>query len=127
MSRAADTYNLEYFVASDWIEGFQIRIAVRQRIESGKLVRLCVGFQVLRGNRWAEIVRYDDSHGGFHRHSPGIPPNPRRREPIAVAEGTEVRYALDDLRANGTRYLREAQAGFEILEDADDDESPSDA
>jgi hypothetical protein len=126
MSRDGDEYNREHFVASDWIDGYEVRIAVRQQVEDGKRVRICVGFQVLRGDRWAEIVRYDDSHGGFHRHAPGIPPDPRRREPITVAGGREAKYALDDLRANGTRYLREAAADFEILEDADD-ESPSNA
>jgi hypothetical protein len=121
-------YNLEYVALEDWIDGLPIRFAVRQQIEAGIAVRICVGFQVQRGERWVEIVRYDDAHGRFHRHAPGVPPNPKRRELIAVEAGSEVDYSFDDLRANGERYLREALAsGFEIPEDADDDEGTEDA
>jgi hypothetical protein len=39
-----------------------------------------------------------------------------------------VDYSFDDLRANGERYLREALAsGFEIPDDADDDEGTENA
>jgi hypothetical protein len=121
-------YSHEYVALEDWIDGLPTRIAVRQQIEAGKAVRVCIGFQVISGNRWVDIVRYDDAHGSFHRHAPGVPPNPKRREQIAIEAGSEVDYATDDLRANGERYLREAMAsGFEIPEDADDDEGTEDA
>ncbi len=67
-----------------------------------------------------DIVRYDDAHGFFHRHSPGFPPG-NEHIPINLEPGTtELEYSLKDLEAHAAEYEAEAlRTGYEVDKDED--------
>jgi hypothetical protein len=109
------SFRIEIPVASS---RYRRTILVEYERKKLTITRCVVAFEVeIDGQRY-QVVRYDNAHGGFHRHLPGLPePSDERVDIGHVAPNEWVRYALDEIRANyqtwGTIVLRSAVVGTE--------------
>lgn len=96
MKRKTIIYNLE--------ENDEERLRMEFVTDKGKVKDLVVQYESLLNNEWIAIVRYDCSHGFFHRDT--MKRNGRRRKKeIRVSNLNEaLNYALADIKINWENY-----------------------
>ncbi len=96
MKRKTIIYNLE--------ENEGERLRMEFVTDKGKVQDLVVQYESLFNNEWIAIVRYDCSHGYFHRDTmkkDGI----KRKKEIKVSNLNEaLNYALVDIKINWESY-----------------------
>jgi hypothetical protein len=70
------------------------RIRFRFRIDKGEIIDLIVQFEVMLSDKWHPVVRYDCSHGFFHRDIL----SPDRNQEKKVIDVPDLKYALSFAR-----------------------------
>ncbi|MGB0652377.1 MAG: DUF7718 family protein [Thermoplasmatota archaeon] len=79
---------------------------LRRVVNGDRLLEWTVQYRIRWRDGWAVVVRYDDCHGGRHRHDFWRSP-PEQRQPLD-APGTSLSElfdaARDDLLANWQQY-----------------------
>jgi len=77
-------------------EGDRLRIKIH--VEKGKVVDIVVQYEAKVGDKWYPIVRYDCSHGYFHRDILN-PRGEKTKQPIDIAKLKDaLRYAEQDIK-----------------------------
>lgn len=67
--------------------------------ERGQVLRCMVQFEVEYQGKAYGIVRFDDAHGGFHRHLPGWPAPSVERIPMPdVSPNQRIGYAVSEIK-----------------------------
>ncbi len=79
-------------------DGIPRRIVMRFRGQPVK--RVSVVLEEVRAGQHGAIMRYDDAHGGFHRHAPGWPQPSREIEAWfpKVLPNERAPFATDEIR-----------------------------
>ncbi len=96
MKRKTIIYNLE--------ENEEERLRMEFVTDKGKVKDLVVQYESLLNNEWIAIVRYDCSHGFFHRDTMKRNGSRRKKE-IRVSNLNEaLNYALADIKINWESY-----------------------
>ena len=74
------------------------RIRMKIRTEKGKIIDIVVQYESLLNNKWTAIVRYDCSHGFFHRDVL-YPNNEKEKQAITILSMADaLNYAEQDLK-----------------------------
>lgn len=85
-------------------ENEEERLRMEFVTDKGKVKDLVVQYESLLNNEWIAIVRYDCSHGFFHRDTMkknGV----RRKKEVKVSNLNEaLNYALADIKINWESY-----------------------
>lgn len=97
------------------------RIGIRLDIASGERRFYCVALQMrdeVDASKMRDIVRYDEWHGIFHRHAPGLP-KPGEATLVDVPRGMDAtKVAINDIVENAEAYMAIAKlTGYEAPED----------
>ena len=73
---------------------FNDRIRIRFNKEKGEIIDLLVQYEILIKQKWHSVVRYDCSHGFFHRDI--ISPNGDKQK--KAIDAPDLKYALNFAR-----------------------------
>jgi hypothetical protein len=92
----------EYLKFIDKADSERLRIKIR--LEKGKVFDIVVQFESFINNNWTPVVRYDCSHGFFHRDV--LHPNgTKEKKTIAIKELDDaLLYAEQDLKDHWEFY-----------------------
>lgn len=86
----------------------QDRLRVRAIKEQGNITSFVVQYEALIADQWRPIVRYDTSHGFFHKDT--LHPDGREdKQPLPFPNKVAFTFAIQDLKATWRWY----RAGYE--------------
>ena len=96
---------IEFFVdLSDSLYEPEDRIRVRLDIKKGKLLNVVCQYETFEKNKWIAIVRFDYSHGVFHKDTM-YPNGDKEKEIVEVFSVEEFAlYARNDLDSKWKFY-----------------------
>jgi hypothetical protein len=83
------------------------RLRIRFTVQKGRVTQLVVQYEVLMGERWQPIVRYDTAHGYLHRDLYRHGQEEPLKEAISVVDLSDgLTQAIEDLRQHWQLYKR---------------------
>jgi len=89
------------------------RLRIRFEMRKGKVTMLVVQYEVLIGNKWEPIVRYDTAHGYLHKDLYVAGQKERiKKERVPIADFNRgLTEAVEDLKRHWQKYRRRFMGG----------------
>jgi hypothetical protein len=119
LSPRAQEYERHYQIEIPGNSFYERYIVVRFDVNRGQVTRCAISYElVILGGRRAQVVRYDDADGGFHRHHPGFPkPDLARTTLHSIDNKAAIKYACQEIREKYKQWEQEIMP--KIFEDVE--------